>query len=454
MDAPRRRIVLDGLNLGLERGTGIATYGRNVARVLADSRRIGVLYDRDVENVPDDELMLQQRFYSPPPDLRLPGPLNRISGRLGSVLRRIEDMRRALGQATPREIPRAFALHNFRLPNHPTGADILTSASLFHRAYLSLALTGKPLRVRLPPGDILHLTAPIPIVSATGPTLLTVHDVIPLRMPFAVDDRSLYFLRTLRALVKRVDHIVTVSESAKADLIAATGVAEEKVTVTYQPVRDPVLVAPDIAAHVVRSIYGLSRQGYFIFVGAIEPKKNIPRLIEAYLASGSTKPLVIVGPDGWRVAEQLETLERFQVLKRRAERKARRSATAEMETPDVQRIGWVPRAHLQALIANAAAMLFPSLYEGFGLPVVEAQLLGTPVLTSKEGSLAEIAGDAAVLVDASDGASIASGIARLDDEHGGASLRHHLVERGYENARRFSDDAFKTKMQSAIELLT
>lgn len=441
MSDTRRRIVMDGLNLGLQRGTGIATYGRNVARVLSDTYRMGVLYDRDVDSVPDDELLLEQRFYSPAPDPRLPSFAGRVYNQLRRLRRRVGHIRRSLGTVVPREISSSFVLHEIGLPNHPKSADILSSASLFQRAHLALSLTGKPLRVRLPPGDILHLTSPIPIISATGPTLLTVHDVIPLRMPFAVDDPSLYFLRTLRAIAKRVDHIVTVSESAKADLIAACGVDEDKVTVTYQPVREPDMIDARLSAQLVKSNYGLKPKEYFIFVGAIEPKKNIPRLIEAYLSAGVTKPLLIIGPDGWRVDEQLDTLRH-------------RNSETFFPGGDIRRIGWVPRLHLQALIRNAKGMLFPSLYEGFGLPVVEAQLLGTPVLTSDAGSLGEVAGEGAILVDALQSANIADAIRWLDQTPNDAPELQSLIERGLRNTARFSEAAFARSMMSTLQRIS
>lgn len=178
-------------------------------------------------------------------------------------------------------------------------------------------------------------------------------------------------MRTLKALVQEVDHIVTVSSSAKEDLIAATGIEERKVTVTYQTVIKPASFDADLAPQLVENLYGLTPGEYFIFVGAVEPKKNIPRLIEAYLSSGTSRPLILVGPDGWRVDEQLENLTRHENA-RRSRGCAHGPAILGSRGPEIHRIGWVPRLNLAALVSQARAMLFPSLYEGFGLPVVEA----------------------------------------------------------------------------------
>jgi len=185
----------------------------------------------------------------------------------------------------------------------------------------------------------------------------------------------------------------------------------------------------------IANIFGLPHRGYFLHFGAIEPKKNIGRLIEAYLSTGIGAPLVMTGGRGWQAQEELRLLvpeDEADTLhgRRMAER--------------IRRLEHLSRPLLRRLIRGARAVLFPSIHEGFGLPVLEAMQLGTPVLTSRGGALAEIAGDAALLVDPYDVAAIAEGIAALDAHQ---DLRDRLAAAGSVAAARFSPDAYRTRLE-------
>jgi glycosyltransferase involved in cell wall biosynthesis len=157
-------------------------------------------------------------------------------------------------------------------------------------------------------------------------------------------------------------------------------------------------------------------------------------LIEAFLMSGASGPLVILGPDGWMVKEQLAPLRRYQ---KQQKRQQGQGAKGKRTQERIQRLGYVSRPNLAALLSQARALLFPSIYEGFGLPIVEAMQLGIPVLTGSLGSLPEIAGDAALVTDPFDTAAIARGIRQLDSD---ADLREELRQRGLRNVERFSDE--------------
>jgi glycosyltransferase involved in cell wall biosynthesis len=158
-----------------------------------------------------------------------------------------------------------------------------------------------------------------------------------------------------------------------------------------------------------------------LFVGTVQPRKNLPRLIEAFARAvaehGVEHELIIAGQKGWLAEESLRAPQKFGVEKR------------------VQFVDYVPEDMLPSLYSAADALAYPSLYEGFGLPVLEAMACGVPVLTSKTSSLPEVAGDAAILVDPTKVEEIAQGLARiLLDER----LRADLREKGIARARSFT----------------
>jgi glycosyltransferase involved in cell wall biosynthesis len=170
----------------------------------------------------------------------------------------------------------------------------------------------------------------------------------------------------------------------------------------------------------------IAPRGYLLCCGSIEPRKNVRGLIDAYVASGTTLPLVLVGPDGWRAEEQLRD-------------HAVRIVDAPWTEPGpaVIRLRYVPYDTLLALIAGARALVYPSFAEGFGLPILEAMTLGTPVVTSNRGAMAEIAGEAALLVDPHDRRDIAQAIGGVCRDDARAA---ELAERGTMRAADFSID--------------
>jgi glycosyltransferase involved in cell wall biosynthesis len=266
-------------------------------------------------------------------------------------------------------------------------------------------------------------------------------------MPYATLDRKAEHLRLLRTLADRADLIVTVSESSKADLIELLGVDEKRVVNTYQPAGIPeaYLKTPaDELAASLHGVFGLEPGRYVLAYGAVEPKKNFGRLIEAFLAANLEIPLIIVGPDGWLADRELALLdeERQRVLVHEGE-------ILRIKRP-VRRLGYVPFRQLVHLIRGAACVAFPSLYEGFGLPILEAMHCGTPVLTSNRGATAEIAGDAAVLVDPYRVDQITRGLRELclDPARGEA-----LVERGHRRKLHFSPDACARRLADAYATL-
>jgi len=280
---------------------------------------------------------------------------------------------------------------------------------------LTLPLELAPLRL-----DVLHSPDFIPPLRRNCRAVITVHDLAFLLLPGLLTAESQRYYGQIRQAVHSAEAIIAVSESTKRDLIAHTAAPAAKITVVYEaagPAFRPVTDATALAA--VRQKYGLPEE-FVLFVGTIEPRKNITTLLQAWrkicnLQSAICNPLVLAGKQGWLYEETIA--------------QARELGTA------VQFIGGVPPEDLPALYSAARLFVLPSLYEGFGLPVLEAMACGTPVVCSHASSLPEVAGDAALLVEPHDVDGLAAALQRaLSDE----ALRRQMIERGLAQAARFS----------------
>jgi glycosyltransferase involved in cell wall biosynthesis len=237
------------------------------------------------------------------------------------------------------------------------------------------------------PVDVVHATAHVAPAS-TAPWVATIHDLHFLHEPGHFTARGVSVFRRFLDLVRREAALaVCPSEATRADCLAA-GLPGDRVRLVPWGTATP--RASDEERARVRRAYGLDRP-FVLFAGTVEPRKNLPRLLDAY---GRLDParaeLVLVGPDGWGDA----------------------SATASLP-PGTRRLGFVPGADLAALYGAAAVVAYPSLREGFGLPVLEAMAQGAAVVTSATTSTAEVAGDAALLVDPLDTDAIAGALDRL-----------------------------------------
>jgi glycosyltransferase involved in cell wall biosynthesis len=251
-------------------------------------------------------------------------------------------------------------------------------------------------------------------------------------------------LRLLTRIAATADHIVTVSEHSRRDIIEMLGADEARVTNTYEAVEFPpeMLDRPgDIVAGDLMSRYRLEAKTYLLFFGAIEPKKNVKALIEAYRQSGVQAPLVIVGGRGWSNDAENRMLNAIE----------EEEAVLAPEKRRLRRLDYADRSALVSLIKGAQAVLFPSLFEGFGLPVLEGMMLGTPVVTSKTSSLPEIGGDAALYVDPHDVGDIARAIRTIAAD---ADLRAELSRRGLEQAKLFSVARYRERVAALYERLS
>ncbi|MDG2533786.1 glycosyltransferase family 1 protein [Sphingomonas sp. HITSZ_GF] len=423
------RLMIDGYNLALPQGTGVATYGHQLAAA-AQGLGIGVegLYGL---RAPFNPRLREVLFYE-----ALGNGHATRRPRLGSPawLRELAWLSRP---RRARAIPVAGQVLTGQFAHRLPRFDALHSApDLFDLAARNFKRTGLFTRVAIPGGapDVMHWTYPFPVRMPGVPNLYTLHDLVPLKLPYASADNKRLYARLIRKVIAGADRIVTVSEASRADILQLFPQAEPRLVNTWQAVRLPEGAAEEPEEEVsraVRSIFGLDWRGYFLFFGAIEPKKNLARLIEAYLSLGTDTPLVIVGQRSFGSRQELRLLRRDEL----------NPLVAQFR--NVRRIDYLPRSLLLRLVRGAKAVTFPSIYEGFGLPVLEAMALGTPVLTSNTSSLPEVAGDAALLVDPYSPASIAAGLRALD---GDAELRARLAAAGRVRADFFSPERYRERL--------
>ena len=189
----------------------------------------------------------------------------------------------------------------------------------------------------------------------------------------------------------------------------------------------------------VEGTFGLGYKNYYLFWGSIEPKKNIGRIIEAYLGSGVEAPLVIVGAQAWKSEEELKLLYDDNI------RSLVQINNVTRVKKQVIQLSYASFPLLVSLIRGAKATVFPSLYEGFGLPVLESMMLGTPVISANTASIPEVAGDAAILTNPYDTREISEAIRMVDADEG---LRDSLVRRGLARAQLFSMDSYMRRLDA------
>lgn len=436
----RPRVFLDGYNLALDQGTGVATYARNLSFAMGQlGFETGVLYG--TRAAPGrDPLIREIAFF----DERVGAPPKWLV-----ALRRSRRMLRApIGElAVPVPITGQVIANTFR-DRMPHFDEIWNVQDLFQQAHAHFRVFGRELRVAIPRQPrLMHWTYPLPLRAAGARNIYTMHDLVPLRLPYTTLDNKRRYFRLNRRLGRNADHIVTVSEASRRDIINLLGVPEEKVTNTYQAVDIPRKFTDVPMAAVeaeVRGSFGLDAGKYWLFFGAIEPKKNVGRMIQAFLASGVDGPLVIVGKKAWKSEEELRLIFDDHV------RYLVQDGMTLRTRHKVILLDYAPFRLLVNLIRGARAVLFPSLYEGFGLPALEAMLLGTPVITSNTASMPEVVGDAALTVDPYDISALVQAIQAMDRDD---LLRARLAQAGPQRAALFSPERYAARLSALYQKL-
>lgn len=310
----------------------------------------------------------------------------------------------------------------------PTRISAKWLARLWHRIGLPV-----PVETFIGPVDLYHATDfVLPPTRSGTRTLLTVHDLSFIRVPnTASPTLKAYLDEFVPRSVEAADHVLADSAATKSDLIDLYGTRADKITVLYSGVDSGFSQVSDpMELERVSVKYSLEKISYLLSVGTVQPRKNYSRVIEALSAvrrMGHDLHYVIAGASGWLEDEMLQTIKRTGM------------------NDCVHLLGLVEDRDLPALYSGATMLVMVSLYEGFGLPVLEAMACGTPVITSNLSSLPEIGGDAALLVDPYDTAAIRKAILEIETD---ADRRAQLIQAGFLQAKQF------TWMRAARQLRT
>ncbi len=258
-------------------------------------------------------------------------------------------------------------------------------------------------------------------------TVVTVHDLTPIVFPEAFPSgiKGKLKWQMQRFALKRASAVITDSESSKRDIKKYAGVRENKIHVIYLAAGEDFkrLKTEDVRLKEIRKKFGLPEK-FVLYVGDVTWNKNLPRLIDA--VKETKLPLVMVGKS--LVSQDYDKSSPWNADLNRVNELTKGDS-------NIMRLGFVSGEELVQLYNLATVFVMPSLYEGFGLPILEAMACGCPVITSKEGSLAEVAGDSAFYIDAYDMDSIASGIKKVFEDKG---LQEELSKKGLENVKKFS----------------
>ena len=323
----------------------------------------------------------------------------------------IMHLRRVAGGASVRTFP---AMDRVRPLTHEASvADPLRTFG----GLAALAISnhsGAPLLDWLTRGaDVFHASVLVRHPPSRARLTATVHDLTGFLMPELHPRSNLVAEESFAQLARRADGLIAVSECTRQDAIRALGIAPEKICTIHSGVADSFFDPPAALVNEVRMRYGLQRP-FVLFVGTIEPRKNIDLLLDAFESlPGSLRDhyeLVVAGPVGWAGEPTLARLR------------------------SVRYLGYVPEPDLAPLTAAAEVFVYPSLYEGFGFPVVQAMAAGVAVITSNVSSLPEVAGNTALLVDPRSQSELRAALIRL---LGSADLRRALALAGRERARQF-----------------
>ena len=290
-------------------------------------------------------------------------------------------------------------------------ADVFREAQVFFNLHRQLM----PVSADDPP-PVMHWTYPVPLFLEGALNVYTIHDVIPLTHPSLTAISKRRHRALLARVVERAHRIVAVTEAARSEIASTLELGGDRIVSLSQAVDIPLQSDPPLPE-------GVATGRYFFFCGLIDPRKNLIAMAKAHAMSGTTLPLVIAGPDGRDAAEIRKTLRQM---------------------PNVVLLSWVERPLLISLMRRARAQVLVSLAEGFGLPIVEAMTLGTPVITSRLPATMEVAGDAAWLVDPGSLGDMAAAFTRLDQDQ---PLANRLRTLGFARSRHFTTEAYGQRLR-------
>jgi len=422
-------ILVDSFNLGLQHGSGIKTYGATLLDAYQNlGYKVGIFSDNKFiqgkNPILDEVMFFDQQFHL---------PKRMFNSRILSYYRDFSQ----LWKSKPVS---CFPLNitNPNINNYLSKAAakgkysyICNASDAFHSANRFYSVFKRPVKFKVKKQpDIWHMTTPLPIKIQGTKTVITVHDLIPLKVPFTTLDVKNNFYYLFKWACESADLILSVSEQTKKDIIEIYQIPEEKIQVTWQSAK-PVAPFKEDDSEFDRKYltgYKIKKQKYVLFVGNIEPKKNIKSLITAMSFINPNIKLVIVGKKAWLWEDQLKGLDKY------------------MDEERVIFMDFVDDDELAVLYRNASCLVFPSIYEGFGLPVLEAMQYNCPVICSATTSLPEVAGDAALYIDPYDYKDIRSKIIAVINDN---ELRQNMIEKGKQRVKFFSPENYAKRLERA-----
>jgi glycosyltransferase involved in cell wall biosynthesis len=277
--------------------------------------------------------------------------------------------------------------------------------------------------LRRHPVDLLHVQYTAP-PFAPCPIITTIHDLAFEHLPETFNRRSWMQMRlTVRRTARRAAHIITVSDYSRDDIIRTYKLPPERITVTPEAAAESFFpVTNETELKRIRETYGI-QENYILSLSSIQPRKNLVRLIEAYSCLRGVRPkvklpqLVLVGKRGWLEHETFQAAERSALGR------------------EILFTGYVPERDLAALYSGAICFVYPSYFEGFGLPVVEAMQCGVPVIVGNQTSLPEVVGDAGLLFDPFDTQALVNALTTVLNN---SEYRASLSAKGLERSRNFN----------------
>ena len=416
-------VLVDGYNLEMMQGTGIKTYGITLIKTLISlEANVDILCSRYTS---DSNLILGEALFFD--TQKHNGGTLKIKSVINAVVQRFYQAKEV--PVTNFVIKRDADFIFDHLANSGKIFNIYDCYKLANNLYKYFQLeTTVKIQKKI---DIWHDTYPLPIKVNNAKKITTIHDLIPLKLPYTTLDNKNSFFNLTQDAIKNSEIILTVSENTKKDILHCFNVNPDKICVTYQPIIDNSHLVENQTTEIKLKKYKLKNKNYILFVGAIEPKKNLGRLIDAYTCLDTDMKLVIVGKKGWLWEEEIGKLE---------------ALFGKGFARKIRLLEYVSKKDLMYLYHGAFCLVFPSLYEGFGLPPLEAMSLGCPVITSNLASLPEVCGDAAIYVDPYNSDDIRQAIEKLINN---PQMQLQLKEAGKKRVELFSMENYAKKLYEA-----
>ena len=420
MDLKGINVLVDGYNLELIKGAGLKSYGLTLIKALNIlGANVNVLFSRRSN---DDVILNEVLFFDANFDNKKESfikfvKLNLIKGAMKSLMR--------VSHKAKRVVIREMVIKMGLGENFMDTVGILNLEECYKIANIVYRISGVKTKITTPKKvDIWHATYPLPIMIKRSKKITTIADLVPLRLPYStLDDKPSYY-RTIKDSISDSAIIITISEHSKKDILEIFNIRPDKIYITYPPITLRTYPTNEEKISIFLKKYDLVFHKYILFVGAIEPRKNIGKLIDAYSMIDTDMPLIIVGKRAWLWEDEISgrNLEGVRLLE------------------------YVSTEGLGYLYSSAYCFVFPSLYEGFGLPPLEAMTFGCPVITSKLSSLPEVCGDAALYANPYDVYDIKE---KIEDLLGNLQLRDKLSKAGQERAKLFSMENYTKQLYEA-----